>query len=65
MQNNEGVDHQDVKMYCATTQFTELLFFGMQKIPHGVRGLSKYYQMFFDPKLGHGHKQYVELLARV
>ena len=54
MQKDEYVEHQYVKMYCATNQFPKLPFFNSYKKPHGVRGLSKNYHMCFDPKLVHG-----------
>ena len=51
MQNNEYVEHQDVKMYCATNQFPELMFLWPHNNPHDVRRLGKHYFMPFDPKL--------------
>ena len=35
-------------------QFVELLFCGTHLKPHGTRGLSKHYNLRFDPKLGNG-----------
>ena len=54
VQDNEDVAHQDVKMYCNPNQLPELPFYGTHSKPHGVRGLSKYYHLNFDPKLGNG-----------
>ena len=54
MQKDEDVEHQDVKLYCATNQSPESQFFDPHNKPHGVRGLSKHYHMRFDTKLGHG-----------
>ena len=54
LQYNADVAHQDMKMYCNTNQFPELLFFGPHSKPHGARGLSKHYHFRFDPKLGNG-----------
>ena len=51
VQNNEYVEHQDVKMYCATNQFPELMFLWPHNNPHDVRRLGKHYCMTFDPKL--------------
>ena len=53
VQNNKYVEHQEVKIYCATNQFTELQFIGPHNKPYGVRRLCKNYHMHFDPKLGH------------
>ena len=52
MKHNKYVEHQDVKMYCATNQFPGLQFLGTHNKPHGVRGLGKNYHMNFDTKLG-------------
>ena len=41
-------------MYCNTDQFLELSFCGPYSRPHGARGLSKYYHLRFDPKVGMG-----------
>ena len=41
-------------MYYDTNQFPELPFCGSHPKPHGERGSSKHYHLFFDPKLGHG-----------
>ena len=43
---------KDVKMYCNTNQFPELLFSGPHSKPHGAKGLIKHYYLRFDPKLG-------------
>ena len=39
-------------MYCNTSQFPELSFFGPHSKPHGARGLNKHYHLRFYPKLG-------------
>ena len=52
--NNADVAHKYVKMYCDTNQFSLLPFYGSHPKPPGVRWLSKYYHLRFDPKLGHG-----------
>ena len=54
VQDNAGVEHQDVRMYCNTSQFPALPFCDPNSKPHGSRGLSKHYHLRFDPKLGHG-----------
>ena len=54
VQYNADVSHKDVKMYCDTNQFPALPFCGPHPKPHGARGLSKHYNLRFDPKLGHG-----------
>ena len=54
VQDNADVSHQDVKIYCNTNQFPELSFSVTHYKPHGARGLSKYYHLRFDPKLGMG-----------
>ena len=54
VQDNADVSHKDVKMYCESNQFPELLFFGTHPKPRGARGLSKHYNLSFDTKLGHG-----------
>ena len=54
MNQNKDFEHQDVKIYCATNNFIELMFQGPHNRPHGVRGLGKHYHMHFYPKLGHG-----------
>ena len=41
-------------MYCNTNQFPELSFCCPHSKPHGARGLSKHYNLRFDPKLGSG-----------
>ena len=53
VQDNAAVAHKDVKMYCDTKQFPALPFCGSHTKPHGARGLSKYYHLRFDTKLGH------------
>ena len=54
VQDNSGVAHQDVRMYCNTNQFPSLSFCGPHSKTHGVRGFSKHYHLRFDPKLGSG-----------
>ena len=54
MQHNKYVEHQDVKIYCSTNQFTGLNFLGPHNKPYGVCGLDKHYYIRFDIKLGHG-----------
>ena len=41
-------------MYCNKNQFPKLSFCGPHSKPHGVRGLSKHYNLRFYPKLGSG-----------
>ena len=53
-QDNAEVAHKDVKIYCDTSQFPELTYCVPHINPHGARGLSKNYNLRFDPKLGHG-----------
>ena len=53
VQHNKDVDHQDVKIYCATNQFHELQFLGPHNKLHGACGLVKQHNMCFDTKLGH------------
>ena len=43
-----------MKMYCNTNKFPALLFCGTHSKPHGARGLTKHYNLRFDPKLGMG-----------
>ena len=54
VQDNEDVAHQDVRMYCNPNKLPELPFYGPHSKPRGARGLSKYYNLRFDPKLGNG-----------
>ena len=54
VQDNTDVKHKDVKMYCNTNKLPELLFCGPHSKPHGARGLSRYYHLRFDPKIGMG-----------
>ena len=54
MQHNKYVENQDVKIYCATNQLTELKFLEPHKKSHGVRGSGKRYYMSFGTKIGHG-----------
>ena len=41
-------------MYYNTNQCTEISFSGPHSKPHGARGLSKYYNLRFYPKVGMG-----------
>ena len=52
VQDNAAVELKDVKNYCNTNQFPELLFSVPYYKPHGARGLIKNYHLRFDPKLG-------------
>ena len=54
IQDNADVELKDVKMYCNTNQFPTLTFCGPHSKPRGARGLSKYYHLCFDPKIGMG-----------
>ena len=53
VQQNKDVEHQDVKIYCATNQFTKLQFLVRHKKPRGERGLGQNCHMHFYPKLRH------------
>ena len=53
VQENTDVAHKDVKIYCDTNQLPVIPFFGPHPKPRGARGLSKYYHLCFDQKLGH------------
>ena len=46
------VVHKNIKIFFNTSQFPSLRFCGPHTKPHGVRGLSKYYHIIFDTKLG-------------
>ena len=54
VQYNSDVAHQDVIMYCNKNQFPALTFCGPHYKHRCARGLSKYYHLCFDPKLGNG-----------
>ena len=54
VQDNAGVAHKDVKIYCDTNQFPELPFFGSHPKPRGAMGLGKHYHIRFDPNLCNG-----------
>ena len=54
IQDNAGNSHKYVKIICDTNQFPTLTFCDSHSKPHGARGLSKNYHLFFYPKLGHG-----------
>ena len=49
VQDNSDFSHQDVKIYCNTSQFPELPFFGPHSKPQSAMGLSKHYHLRFDP----------------
>ena len=53
IQDNADVAHKDVKMYCDKNQFPALPFCGPHTQPPGSRGLSKHYNLRFDPNIGH------------
>ena len=53
MQDDSGVAHKDVNIFCNTKTFPSLTFCGTCTKSHGVRGLSNRYHMQFDPKLVH------------
>ena len=42
-----------MKIYCNIYQYPELPCCGPPPKPHGARGLSKHYNLRFDPELGH------------
>ena len=50
---DDDVAQKAVKMFLNTNRFPELQICGPHTKPHGVRGFSKHYHMWFDPKLGH------------
>ena len=52
--DNSDIAHQDVKIYCNTSQFPALSFCGPHSKSHGAKGLSKHYHFRFGPKLGMG-----------
>ena len=54
VQGTADVAQQYVRMYCNKNKFSVLTFFGPDSKPHGARGLSKYYFLRFDTKLGNG-----------
>ena len=54
VQDNAAAELKYVRMYCNTNQFPALPFYGAHTKPHGARGLSRYYHLRFDPKLGMG-----------
>ena len=54
VQDNADVAHQYVIMFCNTNQLSELPFCGPYSKPHSAMGLSKYYHLRFDLKLGNG-----------
>ena len=54
VQDIADVEHQDVRIYCNTSQLVELSFCGPHSKPHGARVLNKYYNLIIDLKLGMG-----------
>ena len=58
VQDNAGVEHKDVKMYCNTNQFPALSFCGPHSKPHGAKGLINHCHLRFDPKLGRVYVQF-------
>ena len=54
VKDNAAVEHQDVRMYCNTSQLPELSFCGPHSKNHDAKGLRKHYHLRFDPKLGMG-----------
>ena len=54
VQDNSDVAHKYVKIYCNMNQLPVLSFCGPHYKSHGERGLSKHYNLHFDPKLGNG-----------
>ena len=54
IQDNTGVAHKEVKMYCNLNQFPSFPFCSPHPNPCGARGVSNHYHLRFDPKLGHG-----------
>ena len=54
IQYNAAVENQNVIMYCNTSQFPELSFFGPHYKPNVAKGLINHYHFLFDPKLGMG-----------
>ena len=46
--------HTPANMSCATTQLPKLSFFCPNVKFHGIIGLSKHYNLWIDPNLGHG-----------
>ena len=54
VQDNNDVEHKDVRMYYNTNQLLALPFCGTHSKPHDARGVSNRYHLRFDPKLGNG-----------
>ena len=52
IQDNADVELKYVKIYCNTNQFSALPFCVPHSKTHGARGLSKHYNLRFDPKIG-------------
>ena len=53
IKDSKDVPQKSAKISRDKNQFTELPFCGPYMKPHGVRGLSKHYNLKLDPKLGH------------
>ena len=49
VQDNSTVELKEVNIYCNKNKFPELPFCGPNSKPHGARGLSKHYNLSFDP----------------
>ena len=54
VQDDADVAHKYVKIFYNTNQFPSLQVFVPHTKPQGVIGLSKYYHMKFDQKIGYG-----------
>ena len=54
VQDNADVAHKYVRMYCNKNKCPKLKFCGTHSKTNGPRGMSKYYHLRFDPKLGNG-----------
>ena len=53
MKEDADVAQKCVNMFCYTHQFLSIQFCGKHTKSHGVRWLSKYYNMRLHPKTGH------------
>ena len=65
MQQNKYVEHQDMKIYCATNQFPGLNFLGTYNKLHGVRGLVKRSHISLIPNYYIAHVKYVASLVLI
>ena len=54
VQDNDDVEHQDVRMCLNKNNSPEFSFCGPYSKPHGTRGSSKHYNLRFDSKIGMG-----------